>query len=98
MGLITFVVIAFAATLIGIALQALQQRDGFAWLLMAAAVTFGAYFFSETLPGSTLFEAVTNWGPHVDGFFLIPGLIGAAVLGGLAYLGTQTAPLTARAG
>jgi hypothetical protein len=94
MGLGIFALIALAAVVIGVAAQLVMQKDGWAWLLIAAAITFGAYFVSETLPASSLFESIKDWGPQLDGFYLIPGAIGAAVLGLLAYVGTQTASLT----
>lgn len=97
MGLAIFAIIAVGAIAIGIALQALQQQRGFNWLLIAAAVTFGAYFFSATLPTSTVFDEIKDWGPQVDGFYLIPGTLGALVMGALAYFNTATHTLAPRA-
>lgn len=97
MGLALFAVIAIGAIAIGIAAQRFQRQGGFSWLLMAVAVTFGAFLFSETIPTSSLFEAIKNWGPEVDGFYLAPGSLGAAVMGVLAYFGTLAPAVPARA-
>ena len=97
MGLATFAILALGALAIGIAAQMVQRQSGFSWLLMAAAMIFGAFFFSEALPTSSLFEAVGNWGPEVDGFYLVPGSIGAIVMGVLAYLGTLAPAVPSRA-
>ncbi len=97
MGLALFAVIAIGAIAIGIAAQRFQRQGGFSWLIMAVAVTYGAFFFSEKLPTNSLFEAVKNWGPQVDGFYLVPGSIGAAVMGVLAYFGTLAPAVHARA-
>ena len=88
MGLAVFSVIAIAAIAVGIAAQLLRPKGSFTWVLIAAAAAFGAYFFSETLPTSSLFEAVKSWGPQVDGFYVLPGLVGALVIGAFGYLGT----------
>jgi hypothetical protein len=97
MGLAVFAIIAIGAFAIGIAAQMVQRQNGFSWLLMAAAMIFGAFFFSETLPTSSLFEGIENWGPQIDGFYLVPGSIGTIVMGVLAYLGTLTPAVPARA-
>lgn len=97
MGLAIFAILALGAFAIGIAAQMVQRQSDYSWLLMAAAMLFGAFFFSETLPTSSLFEAVENWGPQADGFYLVPGSIGAIVMGVLAYFGTLAPAVPARA-
>jgi len=50
---------------------------------------------SETIPGSTVFQAIKDFGPQADGFYLIPGIVGGVVLALVAYLGTRNlTPLT----
>lgn len=82
--------IALGAVAIGFAAQQLEKHHSYAWLLIAAAFTSGAVLFSETLPASSLFEGIGDWGPQADGFYLIPGTIGAAVMGALAYIASRT--------
>lgn len=57
---------------------------------------FGAYFASETFPGSTVFESIKNWRPHVDGFYIIRALIAGAVLAMVAFVGTGNLETTVR--
>ena len=97
MGLAILIVLVIGALAIGLAAQMVQRQSGLSWLLMTAAIVFGAFFFSETLPTSALFESVEDWGPQVDGFYPVPGSIGAAVMGALAYLGTLAPAVPARA-
>ncbi len=95
MGLFALAAILVVSLVIGIAVQFLDKRvPPYEWLIILATGAFGAYFASETLPGSSLFESIKNWGPQVDGFYLIPGIIGGAVLALVAYLGTRDAYTT----
>ena len=55
MGLAAFGVIVLVAVAAGVAIQLTERKFGYDWLLIAATATFGAYFASETFPGSTVF-------------------------------------------
>jgi hypothetical protein len=95
MGLAALAAIVAVSLVIGIAVQVLDKRvPPYEWLIILATGAFGAYFASETLPGSSLFDSIKNWGPQLDGFFLIPGILGGAVLSIVAYLGTRDAYTT----
>lgn len=74
----------------------LQRKLGYDWLIIVATGLFGAYFSSETLPDSSVFESVTNWGPQVDGLYVIPGIRGGVVMAVVAY--RDVVPRTIRAG
>ena len=83
---------------LSIAVRYLDRRSlGYTWLIVFATAAFGAYFSSETLPVSSVFESVKNWGPQVDGFYVIPGIIGGAILALVAHLGTRGTYATAAA-
>ncbi len=95
MGFAAFAGILIVAILVGVAVQLLEEKISYDWLIIAATGTFGAYFASETFPGSTVFQAIKDFGPQADGFFLIPGIVGGVVLALVAYLGTRNlSPLT----
>ena len=96
MGLAAFGVIVLVAVAAGVAIQLTERKFGYDWLLIAATATFGAYFASETFPGSTVFQAVKEWGPQVDGFYVIPGVVTGAILALVAYLGTRNLQTTTR--
>jgi hypothetical protein len=96
MSLAAFAVIVLVATVAGAAVQLAERKIGYDWLLIAVTATFAAYFASETFPGSTVFGAVKDWGPQVDGFYVIPGVVTAAILATVAYLGTRNLETTIR--
>lgn len=89
MGFAAFASIVIAALLAGIAVQFAQKKMGYDWLLIAVTATFGAYFASETFPGSVTFEYITNFGPQLDGFYIVPGIVTGVVIALLAYIGTR---------
>jgi hypothetical protein len=89
MGFPVFAAIVIVALAVGIAVQVLERRMGWDWLVIAVPAAFGAYFASETFPGSTTFEAIKNFGPTIDGFYVIPGIVTGAVLALVAYFGTR---------
>ena len=78
MGLAVFVGIIAVALAAGIAVQLVEKKMGYDWLLIAVTGTFGAYFASETFPGSTTFQAIKDFGPAIDGFYVIPGIVTGA--------------------
>jgi len=94
MGLAVFAAIVVVSLAIGITVQILEKKMGYDWLIIAVTATFGAYFASETFPGSTTFQAIKDFGPTVDGFYLIPGIATGAVLALVAYLGTRNLQTT----
>jgi hypothetical protein len=94
-GLGAFAALVVVSIGIGVAVQLLQKRKGYDWLIIAVTGTFGAYFASETFPGSTTFEGVKNWGPGVDGFYLIPGIVTGALLALVAYFGSRRPQMSA---
>ena len=90
MGIAVFAAIVIVALLAGVAVQVLGARSSrYDFLIVGVTAAFGAYFASETFPGSTVFETITNWGPTVDGFVLIPGIAFAFIIATVAYLGTR---------
>jgi hypothetical protein len=96
MGIGAFVGIVVVAAAIGIGVQLLGKKSGYDWLIIAVTATFGAYFASETFPGSTLFQSIKDFGPQLDGFYIIPGIAFGALLAIVAYLGTRNLTVTTR--
>ena len=95
MGFPVFAAIVVVSLAIAIAVQLLEKKMGWDWLIIAVPAIFGAYFASETFPGSTTFQAIKDFGPSVDGFYLIPGIVTGAVLALVAYFGTRNLVTTA---
>lgn len=89
MGFPVFAAIVVVSLAIGIAVQLFEKKMGWDWLIIAVPAAFGAYFASETFPGSTTFGAIKDFGPTVDGFYVIPGIVTGAVLALVAYFGTR---------
>ena len=90
MGLAVFVAIIVLSVLAGVAVQILGARKSrYDALVVATTAIFGAYFASETFPGSSVFGTITNWGPAVDGFYVIPGIVFAVLVATVAYVGTR---------
>jgi uncharacterized membrane protein YeaQ/YmgE (transglycosylase-associated protein family) len=89
MGIAVFAGIVVIAVAAAIAVQVLEKKAGYDWLIVAVTGAFGAYFASETFPGSTLFQGIKDFGPQADGFYFIPGIVGGVVLAVVAYLGTR---------
>jgi len=96
MGLEAFAGILIVAVVVGVAVQLLEKKISYDWLIIAVTGTFGAYFASETFPGSTLFQAIKDFGPQVDGFYVIPGVVFGATLALVAYIGTRNLTVTTR--
>lgn len=90
MGLLAFFTIVILALVAGFAVQYFVKRPiGNEWLIVALAGAFGAYFFSETIVSSTLFEGFKSWGPQWDGMFVVPAVIGGVLLALIADLGVR---------
>ena len=99
MGFAVFAAIVIVSLLAGVAVQVRGARPSrYDFLIVGVTAAFGAYFASETFPGSTVFETITSWGPSIDGFVVIPGIAFAFIIAMFAYLGTRdlyTSPTTA---
>jgi hypothetical protein len=90
MGLAVFAAIVVGALLAGVAVQVLGARSSrYDVLIVGLTAAFGAYFASETFPGSTVFATITNFGPTIDGFFILPGVGFALLIATIAYLGSR---------
>lgn len=76
MGTAGFIVLLAGALGLGILGQfAGRARSGYDGLITAIAAAIGGFVASEWLGGAS------TWGPEVDGLFVLPGLIGAVILG-----------------
>lgn len=89
MGFPALAAIIIVSIAVGVAVQIIAKKDGPTWLVIAATGAFGAYFASETFPGSTVFQFIKDWGLEVDGFFVIPGVVTGAIVALVAYVGTR---------
>jgi hypothetical protein len=93
MGFIAFAGIVIIAVAAGFAVQMYEKRSlPYEWLIIAMSATFGAYFASENVPGATVpvLDAIQDWGPTLDGMFVIPAVVGGVLLAIVAYFGTRT--------
>ena len=93
MGFIAFAGIAVVAVIAGFAVQMYAKKSlPYEWLIIALAGAFGAYFASESVPGATvpLLDSIKDWGPTLDGMFVIPAVIGGVILAAAASFGTRT--------
>jgi H+/gluconate symporter-like permease len=95
MGFPVLGAIVIVSLAVGIAVQILEKKIGWDWLIIAVPAAFGAYFASETFPDSTTFGAIKDFGPTVDGLYLIPGIVTGALLALVTYLGTRNLQTTA---
>ena len=68
-----------------------ENQEGWAWLITAVGAGVGAFIGSEWLGGAS------TWGPETGGMFLLPALIGAAVVGGIVEWVVRQATPTSRA-
>lgn len=90
MGIAVLAAIVIGSLLVGVAVQVLGAKPSrYDFLIVGVTLIFGAYFASETFPGSTVFATITNWGPTLDGFVLIPGIAFAFIIATVAYLATR---------
>ena len=94
MGFPVFAAIVVVSLAVGVAVQLLEKKMGWDWLIIAVPALFGAYFASETFPGSTTFQAIKDFGPTIDGFYILPGVITGAVLAVVCYFGTRNLQTT----
>jgi len=96
MGFPVFAAIVVVSLAVGVAVQLLEKKMGWDWLIIAVPALFGAYFASETFPGSTTFQAIKDFGPTIDGFYILPGVITGAILAVVSYFGTRNLQTTSR--
>ena len=90
MGLAIFAVIVLVSLITGVAVQVFGARKSrFDFLIVGGTAIFGAVFASNIFPGSAVFGVFKDFGPAVDGFFLIPGLAFGLILAVVAYVGTR---------
>jgi len=98
MGLAAFAAIVVVSLAAGIAVQVLgAKKSRYDFLIVGVTAIFGAVFASNNFPGSSVFGVFKDFGPTVDGFYLIPGTVFGVLIAVVAYIGTRdtyTAPLT----
>ena len=90
MGLAVFAVIVLISLVAGVAVQVLgAPQSRYDFLIVGGTAIFGAVFASNSFPDSTVFATITNFGPTVDGFYLIPGIAFGLIVAVVAYVGTR---------
>lgn len=90
MGLGALIVIIIVSLIAGIAVQVLgANKSRYDFVIVGVTAAFGAYFASETFPGSSVFGTITQWGPEVDGFLIIPGVAFATIIAVISYIGSR---------
>lgn len=90
MGFTALLAIVVVAIFVGVGVQYLMGSTmSYEWLVIALAGALGAYLASETLVLSTLFEGIKNWGPEMDGLFVVPAAIGGVILALVADIGVR---------
>ena len=90
MGIGILLTIVIVSLLAGMAVQLLGTRKSpYDFLIVGLTAAFAAYFASETFPGSSVFETIKDFGPSIDGFYVIPGIAFAFVIATVAYIGTR---------
>jgi len=90
MGIGILLTIVIVSLLAGMAVQLLGTRKSpYDFLIVGLTAAFAAYFASETFPGSSVFGTIKDFGPSIDGFYLIPGLAFGFIIATVAYIGTR---------
>ena len=100
MGLGVFVAIVVISLLAGVGVQVYGKRKSpYDFLIVGLTAAFAAYFASETFVGSTIFDTIKDFGPSIDGFYVIPGIAFGFIIATVSYIGTRDtyAPDTATA-
>ncbi|HET8569476.1 MAG TPA: hypothetical protein VFM93_10875 [Candidatus Limnocylindria bacterium] len=91
MGIAVFLAVVLISLALGILVQVgTAPRLRYHWLIVAAAAAFGGYFASEAVVGSYLTGAITQWGPEIEGLFVVPAIVGGALFALVADLGART--------
>jgi len=79
------VILVGAALVIGLIAQVIgETRTGWEWLVAAVGAVIGGYL------GSEAFGSASTWGPVFDSLYLLPALIGAVLVGGVADVFVRT--------
>ena len=90
MSLAVFAAIVVGSLLAGVAVQVRgAKKSPYDFLIVGVTAAFGAYFASETFPGSTVFDTIKNFGPSIDGFVVIPGIAFAFIIATVSYVGSR---------
>jgi len=90
MGLAVFAAIAVVSLLAGVAVQVLgAKKSPYDFLIVGVTAAFGAAFASSMFPASTVFATIRNFGPTIDGFYVIPGIAFGFVVAVVSYVGTR---------
>lgn len=82
----------------GVVVQRLGARTSpYDFVIVGLTAIFGATFASNNFPGSSVFGVFKDFGPTVDGFYLVPGIAIGFAMAFVAYFGsreTYDTPLT----
>lgn len=79
MGGLAAVLLLGGAIVIGLIAQVVgETRTGWEWLVAGIGALVGGYL------GSEAFGTASTWGPVVESLYLLPALIGAVLVGGVA--------------
>jgi hypothetical protein len=91
MGFTAFIGIVLVALFVGVGIQYLMGGTvSYEWFVVALAGALGAYLASEWIVVNGLF-GITNWGPELDGLFVVPAAIGGVLLALSADFGVRMA-------
>jgi hypothetical protein len=90
MGLAVFVAIVVVSLAAGVAVQIFgAKKSPYDFLIVGLTAICGATFASNNFPGSTVFGVFQDFGPAVDGFYLIPGIVFGVGMAFVAYIGSR---------
>ena len=90
MGIAVLAAILVISLAAGVAVQVFGKRKSpYDFLIVGLTAAFAAYFASESFPGSTVFATIKDFGPSIDGFYVIPGVAFAFIIAIVAYIGTR---------
>ncbi|HEV2249363.1 MAG TPA: hypothetical protein VGT60_02520 [Candidatus Limnocylindria bacterium] len=90
MGLTAFAAIVVVSLAAGVAVQIFgAKKSPYDFLIVGLTAIFGATFASNNFPGSSVFGVFKDFGPAVDGFYLIPGVALGLGMAVVAYVGTR---------
>ena len=85
MGNLAAILLVGGAIIIGVIAQLVgETRTGWEWLVAGTGALVGGYL------GSEAFGTASTWGPMVESLYVLPALIGAVVVGGVADIFVRT--------
>jgi uncharacterized membrane protein YeaQ/YmgE (transglycosylase-associated protein family) len=70
-------ILLVGALVIGGITQIIGETRAFHWLPVAAGAFLGGYL------GSEAFGSLSTWGPEFEGLYIVPALIGGAIVGAI---------------